>query len=362
MLRALRVGFLYIGTVIGAGFASGREIALFFGDSSPLTVALAALFMAVPATLFLAAGKFGVMPGGTAVRTGVVIAAFSSCAAMLAGLDLSFGVMTGVGALAVLAAVAAGALVVLGTEKIKLASSLLIPLLLVLLVVIYLKSGAPLHGGTFSLKKPVHYAGLDVLMGGMVISREGEKLTGKQAAITVVFSSLFLGGVLFLLQNIVLCDDLNSSMPVLAIADKVGLKAAAALLIAIAIFTTLVASLDVFTDTARKCFADFAIGRAARAKTSPLCRFARFYSAPRNRAFAVGLNLLVLYPVSFFGFENIVDSVYPFIGLCGLAMTVAVAYKLLFRGVLPRLRTHSRRRKKAGETPLRKTPAAQKTA
>ena len=76
----------------------------------------------------------------------------------------------------------------------------------------------------------------------------------------------------------------------------------------------------------------------------------------------MGLNLLVLYPVSFFGFENIVDSVYPFIGLCGLAMTVAVAYKLLFRVVLPRLRTHSRRRKKAGETPLRKTPAAQKTA
>lgn len=61
-------------------------------------------------------------------------------------------------------------------------------------------------------------------MGGMVISREGRKLKGKEIALTCVFSTLFLGVVLFVLQNIVLSDDFGSSMPVLAVAEGVGLK------------------------------------------------------------------------------------------------------------------------------------------
>ena len=58
-MRALRVTFLYIGTIIGAGFASGREIAVFFGDTAPAWVALSALFMGLLAALFMTAGKTG---------------------------------------------------------------------------------------------------------------------------------------------------------------------------------------------------------------------------------------------------------------------------------------------------------------
>ena len=78
MWRALKVCFLYIGTVIGAGFASGREISLFFGDTAPLNVAFSAVFMAILEALFLIAGRVRALPDNTAVRTGVVIASFSS--------------------------------------------------------------------------------------------------------------------------------------------------------------------------------------------------------------------------------------------------------------------------------------------
>lgn len=359
MWRAAKVCFLYIGTVIGAGFASGREIALFFGDTAPLNVALAAAFMAIPEALFLTAGKLGVLPDNTAVRTGVFIAAFSSVAAMLAGCDLALYDVTGVVSLGVIAAILAGVLVVGGMEKIKLANTLLIPLLLALLLAVYIKSGAPVFNGSYSIVKPVHYAGLDVLMGGMVISREGRKLKGKEIALTCVFSTLFLGMVLFVLQNIVLSDDFGSSMPVLAVAEGVGLKIAAGILIVIAVFTTLVSSLDVLTESARRALGDYAAARtpspenygrgegspenlpadgrasAASAKRRPFLRFAAFYSAPRNRAFAVFLNLALLYPVSFFGFDAIVDALYPFVGLCGILMTVYTAFNL-FRFVKSR--------------------------
>lgn len=346
MWRAAKACFLYIGTVIGAGFASGREIALFFGDTAPLNVALAALFMAVPEALFLVAGKLSVLPRGTAVKTGVFIAAFSSVAAMLAGCDYALYELTGVLSLGVVAAVLAGVLVVGGMEKIKLANALLIPLLIALLIAVYVKNGSPVFGGSISVVKPVRYAGLDVLMGGMVISREGKNLKGKEIALTCVFTALFLGLVLFVLQNIVLSDEMNSSMPVLAVADNVGLKIAAGVLIVIAVFTTLVSSLDVLTESARDAFGSYASAHPFRqGKKQPFLHFAAFYSAPENRAAAVFVNLTLIYPVSFFGFDAIVDALYPFVSLCGIAMTVFTAFNLL-----------RYLRRKRGTCPPRETP------
>ena len=354
MWRAAKVCFLYIGTVIGAGFASGKEIALFFGDTAPAGVALAAFFMALPEALFLYAGKHDLMPSGTVVRTGVFIAALSSVAAMLAGCELALDDLTGVAGLGALAAVAAGALVVLGTEKMKLANALLIPLLLLLLVAVYVKGGAPAFGGTFSLLKPVHYAGLDVLIGGMIISKEGKKLSAKEIFFTCAMSALFLGGVLFMLQNIVLSDETHSSMPVLAVAESVGLKAAAGVLVVIAVFTTLVSSLSILTDESVS---------ALRAAASPfrrrglLRRAAAFLSSPSHRAAAVFCCLAALYPVSFFGFENIVAALYPFVGACGVVMTAVTAFKVL-RCAFSRGgdRTRSRHRRDDDRTRTRPHP------
>ena len=319
--------FLYIGTVIGAGFASGKEIALFFGDTAPAGVALAAFFMALPEALFLYAGKHDLMPSGTVVRTGVFIAALSSVAAMLSGCELALDDLTGVAGLGALAAVAAGVLVVLGTEKMKLANALLIPLLLLLLVAVYVKGGAPAFGGTFSLLKPVHYAGLDVLIGGMIISKEGKKLSAKEIFFTCAMSALFLGGVLFMLQNIVLSDETHSSMPVLAVAESVGLKAAAGVLVVIAVFTTLVSSLSILTDESVFALAGYAASPSRR--RGLLRRAAAFLSSPSHRAAAVFCCLAALYPVSFFGFENIVAALYPFVGACGVVMTAVTAFKVL---------------------------------
>lgn len=326
MWRAAKVCFLYIGTVIGAGFASGKEIALFFGDTAPAGVALAAFFMALPEALFLYAGKHDLMPSGTVVRTGVFIAALSSVAAMLAGCELALDDLTGVAGLGALAAVAAGVLVVLGTEKMKLANALLIPLLLLLLVAVYVKGGAPAFGGTFSLLKPVHYAGLDVLIGGMIISKEGKKLSAKEIFFTCAMSALFLGGVLFMLQNIVLSDETHSSMPVLAVAESVGLKAAAGVLVVIAVFTTLVSSLSILTD---ESVSALRVAASPSRRRGLLRRAAAFLSSPSHRAAAVFCCLAALYPVSFFGFENIVAALYPFVGACGVVMTAVTAFKVL---------------------------------
>lgn len=332
MWRALKVCFLYIGTIIGAGFASGREIALFFGETAPLNVALSAVFMAVLEMLFLVAGRVNALPDNTAIRTGVFIAAFSSVAAMLAGGDFALYSLTGVRSLGIITALLAGALVVGGIEKIKLANTLLIPLLIALLLAVYIRNGSPVFQGDFSFVKPLRYSGLDVLLGGIVISREGKKLNKKEIVATCVMSALFIGAVLFVLQNIVLSDTLHSSMPVLAVAEKVGLKTAAGILIAVAIFTTLVSSLDVLTQYTQESFSRYAISHSDKAYSERrFVRFARKAGAPENKNVAVFATLLFLYPVSFFGFDLIVDTLYPFVSLCGILTTGWTAFNLIMQ-------------------------------
>lgn len=314
MLTAFKVAFLFIGTSIGAGFSSGREIALFFGESSPWCVALSALFIAVLSALFLTAGKLNAIPNGYAIKVATFISACISLCSMLAGSEYVLSELSGVPLLGIAMAIAGGVLVVLGIEKIKCANTIMIPLLVILLFVLYVKIGTPIFDGDFSLLKPLRYSGLDVLLGGIMLSREGEKLTKKQIAVSAISIFAFMFTILFVLQNVVLYDDLNSSMPVLAVSSKVGLKWICGVLIAIAIFTTLVSALEIVSTYT----ADFL---STKRKLSAL-------SEPDKKVFLTFGALLVFYPVSFLGFEKIVDTFYPFTSACGLILVCLTIAKL----------------------------------
>ena len=83
--KTLKTAFLYIGTLIGAGFSSGREIALFFKNLAPYNVALSAVVMSLFALLFLTAGRLKLLPQGKLVGVGIFFSASVSLVAMLAG-------------------------------------------------------------------------------------------------------------------------------------------------------------------------------------------------------------------------------------------------------------------------------------
>ena len=125
-------------------------------------------------------------------------------------------------------------------------------------------------------------------------------------------------------------------MPVIAVADQVGLKTAAGVLVVIAVFTTLVSALDILTESVRDAFARLAVSPSLSEAESThfpalrarIGRFAEAFSSPSRRTAAVFVCLAALYPVSFLGFETIVDALYPFVGLCGVAMTVLTALSL----------------------------------
>ena len=315
MLSALKVAFLFIGTSIGAGFSTGREIALFFGDTSPWCVALASVFIALICGVFLIAGKYDLIPQNIVVKVATFFAGTVSLVSMLAGSEKILSDLTGIRLLGLAMIILGAIVVIMGIEKIKWANTILIPLLIVMMVVIYVKIGTPLKGGSMSILKPIHYSGLDVLLAGMVLSKEGKKLSGKQIAVSISAICLFMFGILFVLQNIVLCDKMHTSMPVLTISTEVHMRAVSGVLISSAIFTTLIGALE----TVWFYSADFV---SKSKKLHPL-------STEKNKPFLVFGLLLIFYPISFLGFEKIVDTCYPFVSLCGITLTIFITFKVL---------------------------------
>lgn len=348
MLKALKVTFLFIGTIIGAGFASGREIALFFGDITPLNVALSGLFMAALSGLFMFAGKTARIPDNYAVHIAVFIAAAASCCAMIAGSEYILSSLFGIPMMGLVMGILAAFTVVRGIEKIKIVNTLLIPTLIIMLLVIYFKGGVLNHTGSLSLSKPVMYSGLDVLLGGMVISREGKKLSGKQIIMASAGIAFFLALILFVLQNIVLEDKLNSSMPVFAVANNLGLRVACGILIAIAIFTTMLSSMDLMSEQAGEWLRQ----SVNRRNTMPLSKRRRgtakrthmiaMLANPKNKALLVFGTLLIAYPISFAGFEFLVDTTYPFISFAGILFTVWTIVRMILIAIKNKKSIHKK--------------------
>ena len=330
-----------MGTAIGAGFSSGREIALFFGDASPFNVAISSVFISLLCALFLIAGKQKMMPKGALVKLGVFLAASISLCAMLAGGDLITYSMTGIPlAFGLAMTLLAGLIVVLGIEKIRLLNAILVPLIVLTIALVFAKLPTPIHTLPFSIAKPIMYSGLDVLLGGIIVSKEGENLTYKEIIMSCILICVFMFGMLYMLQTIVLSDQNASLMPVLAVSDKLNVKWACGVLIAAAIFTTLVSSLKIVSDCVRDFSSKFAFSRA-------LCK-------DENKSLAVFGCLVVAYPLSFFGFDNIVDNLYPFNSVCGVALTCLVLVKYLAKlaSVIAKKAKEKHARKRAGNIEL----------
>ena len=164
------------------------------------------------------------------------------------------------------------------------------------------------------------YSGLDILLGGVIVGEEGKDMTFKEILLASSLIAIFLFAMLFMLQTIVLYDTNDSLMPVFAISKALHLQAICGILIASAIFTTLVSSLKIVSDI----LIDFLAGVK---KLSPLSR-------PDNKSIVVLFCLLIAYPLSFFGFKKIVGTMYPINSVLGVLLAFVVLVRLIIHGVL----------------------------
>lgn len=305
MLNAVKVSCLFIGAVVGAGFATGREVILFFGNSGILTPLIAGLLMGCASGVFLFVGKFA--PSGGIWRLLARITDFLVFCAMV----ITFAVMCSAAeqlfsdAFDVsLVGLACGIICAIASsfemKFIKNISFTLVAALTVSIAVMYFMCDK-VHGQYTDLFSAFKYCGMNMLTGGCLIKDEGKRMKNGEiflcSLITAVICALLLVMVYVVASVNAECD-----MPVYEFALKNHAAALGGILIVAAILSTLLGA-----------------GRAA-------CTYMEgFFSSSAMPVIFLCSIAVIGYSMDF---SAAVDTYYPVIGVFGSC--VCIVYALSF--------------------------------
>lgn len=311
MKRAFKVSSLFIGTVIGAGFASGREVALYFGNLSPLVAAAAGIVLGGFAALFLCAGKFGLIWKSKFYTAMVLFSSVVTIAAMLAASENILFAMTSLRFLGLVSGILGIVIVVFGIEKIKFLNVVAVPLIIAFILILFVKNGNFSISGGVNVFRPIAYGALNIFLAGEIVVQEGKNLSGKEIALTSIITGIFLAVMLFAIQCTIHSN--TTSMPMLDVANRLGLTIISQLLVYLAVFTTLV--------SAQNLMFELTCNFIATNKFLRTPKIAPVFSGKLVPSLAV---LVICYPLTLLGFDNIVNWFYPIISVCGLLSIGAV--------------------------------------
>ncbi len=322
---AYRTGFLFMGTMIGAGFASGREILTFYGgvrtDFPWFALLTAVCYGIFFGTIVLRCRRSGVTGlqsfVGTAVPRGRggFEAFFMGCyliifAGMLAGVDALAKVCCGIGDFPLISLLTLFLVVITvhgGLDGLMRANNFLVPILIVSMLVISLVSmsfpnlqdltlpntGSQPGGAVRTLL----YIGMNLFLSLGVMTEAAKTMEKKDVVKNAGFVFLATLPLLLAVGTAIFTSSVvseASEMPLLSIAYKLsdGTGIFFGLVIWGAIFTTLISS------------------------AFPLVRYASLYTKDdHNKALAIVAVLGFL--LSRLGFSRIVDLLYPVMGIAG---------------------------------------------
>ena len=306
--RAGKTAALFVGSVVGAGFATGQELQLFFRGEGVWSLALAAVFMAVAAFAFMDMGARRVIRDPRVLWTAdslVALCSFAVYAAMIAAAEGVLKQLTGQSGGSILLAIFVMFLTAKRASGLSALNLVAVPLMAAIVVSVGI-GGERITGG-FRLLRPLAYAGMNLLFSGALMIREGESMALRERVIASVTS----GGVIFLMmlflwRSVGKMPDLE--MPFLVAASREGLGTFASVSLLLAILTTMASCAYLVTDRLTALIGD-----------PTLC---------------VPLVPLAGILTSTVGFASLVRTVYPIVSYLGIAATLIALF--LFLGTLLR--------------------------
>lgn len=345
---AVKVGLLFVGAIVGAGFASGKEILTFF-SGNPLSlvaaVILASVFFYASCMLFFKLSKrlnlnnlFDINKILLKRYSGIfniflAFCYFTVIAAMLAAIDAlaaeSAGYRGFFPIFSLMFLVLSLILSRRGIGGLLKINSLLVPLIVLFILYVCFYSLSPQNinsavaggaeGGAFfdSLLYAALYVGMNMLLTSALLIKSGSNLSSRQKRLACTLGTVTITVMLTL---ILLTCLLNYSviegaeLPMIALAVRISplFSALSALILSFAIFLTLVSAVY------------------------PLEKYLLKYFKNRNilqAAIAAAAFLL-----SRIGFSSIITYIYPLQGLIGVAFIVFCAvYKASVKNKKPAL-------------------------
>lgn len=295
MLYVFSTVAIFVGSVVGAGFASGREIALYFGAQSAAAPVVAGAIIGFLCYVFLEIGRISdgnvlsVTFGKFGKAAGVLLrfANFAVYCAMIAGAEFimkdTFG-FRGAGVLSGILCIAC-----LSFKKgLAAVNVILTPLIVVLVGILASKVENFGLGEGYSFWSPISYASMNLATGGYLISYRGVGSTAKKNAVagiaTAVVTTALLVAVYFIVRKYP-----DAEMPLYVFASRNGTAVLSGILIYAAILTTMVSSLAA--------------------------------AVPKGGFIGAAAVTSAAFLVAVLGFGRIVNVAYPVIGCVGIVFT-----------------------------------------
>ena len=297
LIRGVRTAALFVGSVVGAGFATGQEIALFFGGDGVGSLVVAAMFMAVCAYAFLEMGARRVVAGpalSLATDTVIALSSFAVYAAMIAAAEEVLFRLTGARGLSLPLAVAVSIVAGRRLSWVSALNLVAVPLMIAVIVWVGGRTSADL-GGSFHPLRALAYGGMNLLFSGALMIGEGgrlargERITASLAAGVTIF-------ILLLFMHRAVASTNAVEMPFLAAASREGLGTLASLALLLAIVTTMAGCAYLLID--------------------------RLTALTRDRTLSASLTTLAGYVSSLVGFAPLVAYAYPVVSFLGLVATL----------------------------------------
>ncbi len=305
--------FLILGTVIGSGFSSGKEIVVFFtrfGYYSFLFIPIAFVLFYLVFYFLMTKGlnKLNGKKNSKIISLLMLICCTVFSSAMFAGIqncadNINFYIKIFLFALIFLLCFF---VCFKKLEFLSVINIFLIPVLLVILLVFFLyvlpfssfievpthNAFVGLFGGSFFC---VLYVILNISLSSVVIAKSGEGMTKKQIRFASLFSALILSVFILLVNVLVLCnyDVISEEMPLLALSSGV-FSILLRFVIMVGCLTTLLS--DIFIASAS-------------------CKALKL-----NDVSIFVICTLLPFALSNIGFSSIVSWLYPIVSLIGVAL------------------------------------------
>ena len=305
--NAFKTSGLFIGTVIGAGFSTGEEIRAYFKGTSDLTVVLSAFLFAVFCAIFLFASKHKKIKlpkcfnaiWKVAKFIAVGISLIAMCSAGESVVYKVFGIKS-FGVWLFFICVLLGDK---GNRVLAMINAVAVPIIVVFVICVYLKAETcGLDIGKINFIPAFLYSAMNIFSGGIMLDRVGKNMSKKEIYLSTTISFFIMCALILCIKKSV--ENCAMSMPILAIALDNKMVIVGVTVVVLAIFTTMLSDVSIMLED---------LSHLSQKKW---------------------IRLLILCPFCLIGivsdFSGIVNSLYYYIGYCGVAYVIYATVRLFF--------------------------------